>query len=83
MCFDEYRKLWIDSGFLNDKFVERDLSVCFCLSMMTVVDELTNDKIMEMYWIEFVEALGRAAELCDVFPISMPDEEVLLEFYDS
>lgn len=76
VSLDEFRKLCIDAGLLDDKFVERDLNICFCSALMTQVDELNTDKVIEMYWVEFIEAISRAAEICDLYPISMNEEEV-------
>jgi Ran GTPase-activating protein (RanGAP) involved in mRNA processing and transport len=63
MCLEELFKMVNEAGLLNDKFVDRDVSVFFCASMQTQVDELTVDRVYQMQFIEFMECLARIADV--------------------
>ena len=63
MCLEELFKLVNDAQLLNDRLVDRDISVFFNVSMMTQVDELTKDRIYEMAFIEYMECLARIADV--------------------
>ncbi|KAL4468590.1 hypothetical protein ABPG74_005093 [Tetrahymena malaccensis] len=47
---------------LNETFTERDILIAFNLSMMIQVDEVNNNKFINMSFVEFLEALSRVAE---------------------
>jgi len=44
MSLAEFRDIIMKYELLDDLFVERDITVCFNLSMMTQVDELSTDR---------------------------------------
>ena len=69
---EELNKLATDSQILNDNLVDRDVTIAFNLSMMTQVDELNSDRIFQMTFIEFVEALARVAE---IYSATSPGED--------
>jgi len=71
-CIEELQKLAVDAGILNDNLVDRDIVICFNLSMMTQVDELNSDRIFQMVFVEFLEALARIA---DIYSAASPGEE--------
>ena len=68
MTHDEFMKMCVDAGFINEQFTERDATIAFALSMMTQIDELDNDKHMRMNLLEFMEALARAADAVSLPP---------------
>ncbi|KAL4468591.1 hypothetical protein ABPG74_005094 [Tetrahymena malaccensis] len=47
---------------IDESFTEKDVSATFNLSIMTQIDEINNDKFLNMGFIEFVEGLARIAE---------------------
>ena len=69
MCIDEFRSLVQDIGCMHD-IPEKMVSLVFCSSMMTQVNELTSDRIFEMSKVEFIEAfirLGDKTSLCNLY----------------
>ena len=62
-----------DSGVLNDKFSRNEVFPLWNLAMMTQVDEIDNDRHLNMNFTEFVEAICRVAD-----KLSFPD--VLKEY---
>ncbi|KAL4510557.1 hypothetical protein ABPG72_004711 [Tetrahymena utriculariae] len=63
MCLEELNNIITFSGLLNDdKFGSQVANFAFNLSMMTQVDEQTQDRIFQMSIVEFYEALARIAE---------------------
>lgn len=76
VSLESFRQMCIGAGVLDEKFVERDVPVAFNLSMMTQVDELNNNRFIEMTFVEFLEALARVAEQISLHPIRLKSEEV-------
>lgn len=74
-CIEELQKLATDAGILNDNLVDRDIVIAYNLSMMTQIDELNSDRIFQMNFIEFLEALARIA---DVYSAPSPGEEEVI-----
>lgn len=62
MAPSEFEQIWLKSNLLNDKFANRDILVWFNLAMQTRVDEVNSDKHLKMNFIEFLEAVARAAD---------------------
>ncbi|CAD8076826.1 unnamed protein product [Paramecium sonneborni] len=62
MCLDELKDVCNTANLYDENFVERDVNLAFCLSMLTQVDELESDRLFQMQWIEFMEALARIAD---------------------
>jgi len=62
MSLEEFHRLLNDTGSFNDNCGDRDATLSFNIAMMTQIDELENDRIFQMQFIEFVEALGRIAD---------------------
>ena len=50
------------AGVVTDTFGAKEIGPLFNISMMTSVDEIFQEKHMQMKPIEFVEALTRIAE---------------------
>jgi hypothetical protein len=44
MTADEFAKMNLEGGLINDIFVQRDSSLCFNLSMMTQVNEIDGER---------------------------------------
>lgn len=64
-----------DAGVLNDKFSVNQVTSLWNLSMMTQVDEISNERHLQMNFIEFIEAICRVAD-----KLSFPD--VLSEYLE-
>ena len=62
MSFDELHTICDKAGLIDENCVERDINLAYNLSMMTQIDELESDRIYQMNWIEFLEALARISE---------------------
>lgn len=50
------------AGLINDVNAERNIYVAFVLSVPLVVDEINDDRSMQMNYYEFVESLARVGE---------------------
>jgi len=72
MNLAEFIELWKYLDLFDDLFSERDVTVCFNYAIETEVDELENDRHLEMGFVEFVEAFSRIAEKFS--PIPMDDD---------
>ena len=70
MCSDEFLKLFSDSGIQSDLFGAKELGIIFNLSMMTQVDELSSDRHYRMTFDEFIEAVARVADNCNLLLVS-------------
>lgn len=70
MCLDEINDICKIGNLYDENFVERDAFIAFNLSMMTQVDELNNDRIFQMQFVEFLEAVARIAEKYSPQPIT-------------
>lgn len=62
MCLEELGEICKMANLLDENFAERDIQLAFNLSMMTQVDELNQDRIFQMSFVEFLEAVARVAE---------------------
>lgn len=69
MCLDELSDICKHCNLYDENFVERDMQLAFNLSMMTQFDELSNDRIFQMTFIEFLEAFARIADKLSPCPI--------------
>lgn len=78
LTLEEFRSLISGAGICGDELTDREINICFNLSMMTAVDEITKSRHMQMSVIELYEALARIAEIYSPFPVdSLPDGEVV------
>mmetsp|Transcript_30173 Transcript_30173/g.27511 ORF Transcript_30173/g.27511 Transcript_30173/m.27511 type:complete len:159 (+) Transcript_30173:1686-2162(+) len=73
MSLEEFRKLVTDAELLNEGCAERDVNVSFAYSIMTQVDELSTNRIFEMYKMEFYEALARVIDMYSPAPYGVHD----------
>lgn len=70
MCCDEFVKLYSDAGIQSDLFGAKELGVIFNLSMMTQIDEATCERHYKMTFDEFIEAVARVADKCNLLLVS-------------
>ncbi|EAR90528.1 hypothetical protein TTHERM_00118760 (macronuclear) [Tetrahymena thermophila SB210] len=64
---------------IDESFTEKDAQVTFNLSIMTQIDEINNDKFINMEFIEFIEALARIAEKKCMEPLGLKTDELQKE----
>eukprot|EP00828_Plagiopyla_frontata_P019188 TRINITY_DN24542_c0_g1_i1.p1 TRINITY_DN24542_c0_g1~~TRINITY_DN24542_c0_g1_i1.p1 ORF type:complete len:257 (-),score=58.21 TRINITY_DN24542_c0_g1_i1:72-842(-) len=64
MCLEELYEICRKAELFDLNVVERDVFMAFNLSMMTQWDETTNDRIFQMSFVEYLEAIARLAEKC-------------------
>lgn len=78
----EFEKIFLESKMINERFANRDIFVCYNLAMQSREDELTSDAHLKMQFIEFMEAISRAAYYLSLAPPSeMARELYLREIY--
>jgi len=79
MSLEEFHRLLNDSGSFNDNCGDRDATLSFNIAMMTQADELDSDRIFQMQFIEFVEALSRIADKYSPAPYGKNEIEMSYE----
>ena len=62
------------AGLLNDQLKERDLFVCFNLSIQTQIDEIDKNRHIKGTFIEFLEAFARAMDKASWGPMDLDPE---------
>jgi hypothetical protein len=62
MCLDELSEICRLLNIYEWDFAEKDMQLAFNLSMMTQVDEISQNRTFEMAFIEFLEACARISE---------------------
>lgn len=62
MSLEELSTICKKADVYDEFFVERDSNLAYNLSMMTQFDELNSDRIFQMSFVEFLEAIARMAE---------------------
>ena len=62
MTVDEFENFINMTNLCNDLLFQRDICVCFNLSMMTQVNEISKDRHLRASFIEFLEAMSRAVD---------------------
>ncbi len=72
MSREEWSDLCSQTGLINDSFPAREVDLTYCLAMSLRQDEMRDYKHMEMTFVEFLEALGRA---CDKASLPPPGKE--------
>ena len=80
MSLEEFNNLVSAMDLVTDGLGERDATLYYSLGMMTQVDELSNDRIFQMQYIEFLEAFARAADKFSAAPYGKT--EVMISFYN-
>jgi len=79
MSIQEFIAMMSEAGFINDVFTERDVAVSYNLAKMTEIDEVNYDKHMKLYFIEFLEATARCADIMSLPPPKSHEEEWPIE----
>ncbi|KAL4456118.1 hypothetical protein ABPG74_014079 [Tetrahymena malaccensis] len=83
MCLEELQTICNKAGLTEEAHFGPNVALqAFNFSVMTQVDELQQDRIYQMYIVEFYEALARIAEAASLEPIQglyFVDEEWNLE----
>jgi len=67
---------------VNDDFGQREIGTLYRLAMMTRINELDEDKHMNMTYVEFIEAIGRLAERLKL-PMLVEEGSNKVKNYDS
>jgi len=75
MSLKEFESIIGRCKIYTDNFGSKNVSLHFTLAMMTRVDEVEEDKHINMTFTEFVEAIGRVAECLEV-PHPLDDDDV-------
>lgn len=68
MCLEELRRFCSDSQLLGDAFQDREILIAYNFSVMLQVDEVNNDRHLQMYFPEFIEAFARIADKIALIP---------------
>ncbi|KAL4483288.1 hypothetical protein ABPG72_007930 [Tetrahymena utriculariae] len=59
----EFKKIFTDTSILSDEHAnERHINIAFNFSVQTQADEVYDERILQLHFIEFLEAIARAAE---------------------
>jgi hypothetical protein len=69
LCIIITRQLLVKTDLISEFITDRDVYSIFALSMMTQVQEVTEDRHQRMSFPEFIEALARLAEKLSPAPI--------------
>lgn len=80
MSLGELHQFCNDSKIFDDNFVDRDANLAFNLSMMTQVDELNFDRVFQMSFVEFLEALARIAEKASFAPFTEVNNSIYTNY---
>ena len=62
MSREELKHMAYASGLVNDLCTEKDVDYAFNLSKESIVDELSNENIIRLQFVEFLEAFARIAD---------------------
>lgn len=62
MSLAEFIDIFTDTGIFNESFGSKQILQQFAVSMMTSVDELDQERHMNMTFAEFMEAIVRVAD---------------------
>ena len=73
MMLSEFTECILNTDCLSSNFLARHISNIFNLSMMTQVDEISQDRHLNMLFIEFLEAVVRVADKAEI-PHCVHDE---------
>ena len=78
MCLDEFHEMLGDAGLVDENFGQREIGPCYNLSQQTNKHEHLAQHHLDLYFVEFIEALARVANhlatsrLKDFFPDFKP-----------
>ena len=65
---EELRSFCSDCGLFADSFQEREVSLSFNFSIMLQIDEVYQERHLQMSFLEFIEAFARIAEKVSLIP---------------
>lgn len=82
MSIDEFFDIICSTQVVNEEFGQREIGTLYNLAMMTRVDELNEDKHMNMTYVEFLEGIGRVANRLKL-PQVINDDTQKVRNYDS
>ncbi|CAI2371034.1 unnamed protein product [Moneuplotes crassus] len=82
MSIDEFFELVCDTKVVNDDFGQREIGALFNLSMMLRVNEIDQDKHINMTYVEFLEGIARLATRLKI-PMLVEEGSNKLRAYDS
>ena len=71
MCVEEFIALLTEANLISDVFTEREASISFNSAMQTQVEEIEKERHLKMEFIEFIEAIARAAEIISKPPYGL------------
>eukprot|EP00828_Plagiopyla_frontata_P014007 TRINITY_DN18494_c0_g1_i1.p1 TRINITY_DN18494_c0_g1~~TRINITY_DN18494_c0_g1_i1.p1 ORF type:complete len:159 (-),score=23.08 TRINITY_DN18494_c0_g1_i1:38-514(-) len=77
MSLEELNSLASRAALFGDTFGEKQLNLSFNLSMMIQPDELKQDRLFQMSFVEFLESLARMAE-----PLSLKSPSPVASVYE-
>lgn len=66
---EEFYFLIVDTG-LGSKISDREVAVCFSLSLSTHQNEIDTDRHLYLNFLEFLEAIARVAEKISFPPLN-------------
>ncbi|KAL4468589.1 hypothetical protein ABPG74_005092 [Tetrahymena malaccensis] len=73
MSINEFTDMVKNYNLLDEFLTERDILLAFNQAMMTQVDELNNDRFIQMTFVEFLEAIARLADKKSMLPLGTVD----------
>ena len=83
---DDWMELFENVKLVDDFFTLRDLKCCFVFARMTAIDEYNTRKNEQLMFVDFLDALGRVAELVNL-PIQREVEKLghanIMEYHDT
>ena len=79
MSIQEFITMLSEANLITDTFTDRDAAISFNLAKMTEIDEINYDKHMKLYFLEFLEALSRCADIMSLPPPNSHEEEWPME----
>jgi hypothetical protein len=62
MNLSEFRSMCMEAKLIYEVFTSREVDICYSRAMMTQSDYLNKSRHLEMSFVEFLEAIARAAD---------------------
>lgn len=66
MCLEEFVFMFTEAGLVDENFGQREIGPLFNMAMMTNVKETESDRHLNMFFLEFLEALARCADRFEI-----------------
>ena len=80
MSINEFYDLIWETNVVDDEFGQREIGTLYNLSMIQRLDELDDDKHMNMTFVEFLEGIARVAEKLKLPPIIEKSEQDVIKY---